>query len=625
MSEAAAPLLEMRDLGVTFATPAGDVEAVADFSLALNAGECVGVVGESGAGKSQALMAAMGLLPPNARTRGSICFDGRELLGMPRHELNALRGASMSMVFQDPLTSFTPHLTIGDQIAEPLVRHRGATWAAARKSAVELLERVHVTDPARRARQFPHELSGGMRQRVMIAMALACGPKLIIADEPTTALDVTIQAQILALLAELKRERGLALVLITHDLGVVATMADRVIVMRAGRVVETGTVEKVLRRPENAYTQSLLAAVPRVSAARTVREAVPAIDSRGVSRASAHASDPQHTAHSQSALLALSNLQVYFPTRGSLFNKGPVLRAVDGVDLDIKPGEAVGVVGESGSGKSTLARAALQLVRASGGTVVWLGNPIDAAGDVAAFRRETQLVFQDPIASLDPRMTVQEIVAEPLRVHRTDLDSAARKSAVADMLKRVGLGNNLLTRYPHELSGGQAQRVGIARAMILKPKLLVCDEAVSALDVTVQSQIVLLLQELKRELQTSILFISHNLAVVQQLCDRVLVLYLGRMMEQGATDALYGTPSHPYTRGLLDSVPLPDPDIQATRLASAAPAPLAGELPSPLAPPAGCVFNTRCPQVRDVCRSRIPAWEAAGPDQWVACHRWREI
>jgi ABC-type dipeptide/oligopeptide/nickel transport system ATPase component len=260
------PLLDVRDLSLTFATPAGDVEAVSDFSLALSAGECVGVVGESGAGKSQALMAVMGLLPPNARTRGSIRFDGRELLGMRPGELNALRGASMSMVFQDPLTSLTPHLTIEDQIAEPLVKHSGATWAAARKNAVELLERVHVTDPARRARQFPHELSGGMRQRVMIAMALACQPKLIIADEPTTALDVTIQAQILALLAELKREHGLALVLITHDLGVVATLADRVLVMRAGRIVETGPVDRVLKRPENPYTQALLAAVPRVSA-----------------------------------------------------------------------------------------------------------------------------------------------------------------------------------------------------------------------------------------------------------------------------------------------------------------------------------------------------------------------
>ena len=630
MNAEGVPVLEVRDLAVTFGTPAGDVEAVADFSLELKAGECVGVVGESGAGKSQALLAVMGLLPPNARTRGSVRFDGRELLGMPPQELNALRGASMSMVFQDPLTSFTPHLTIGDQIAEPLVRHGGSTWNAARRRAVELLERVHVTDPARRAGQYPHELSGGMRQRAMIAMALACGPKLVIADEPTTALDVTIQAQILSLLAELKRERGLALVLVTHDLGVVAGIADRVIVMRAGRIVEAGAVDRVLRRPENAYTQALLLAVPQISnrkpsiAGRLGGEAAShelSPLSGAVARAPAHLGEAQNTARSQVPLLVLSGLQVHFPTRGTLWRKGPALRAVDGVDLEIQPGEAVGVVGESGSGKSTLARAALQLVRASGGHVAWLGNPIDAHRDLAPFRRDTQLVFQDPVASLDPRMTVQEIVAEPLLVHRPDLDALARKTAAAEMLKRVGLGNNLMSRYPHELSGGQAQRVGIARAMILRPKLLVCDEAVSSLDVTVQSQIVLLLQELKRELQTSILFISHNLAVVQQLCDRVLVLYLGRMMEQGTTGALYGTPAHPYTRGLLESVPVPDPDIQPGRLARL----LEGELPSPLAPPAGCVFNTRCPHARDVCRERVPAWEAAGPDQRVACHRWREL
>jgi oligopeptide/dipeptide ABC transporter ATP-binding protein len=625
MNAEAAPLLEVRNLGVTFATAAGNVEAVSDFSLTLKAGECVGVVGESGAGKSQALLAVMGILPANALTRGSVRFDGRELLGMPVRELNALRGARLSMVFQDPLTSFTPHLTIADQIAEPLVRHTGITWSAARKRAVELLERVHVTDPARRATQFPHELSGGMRQRVMIAMALACGPKLVIADEPTTALDVTIQAQILALLAELKRESGLAVVLVTHDLGVVAGMADRVIVMRAGQIVESGAVDRILRRPENAYTQSLIAAVPRIAGGReSVRaHAVAGAASSGSAseagtRTAAHASEGPHTAPSQPPLLELSEVKVHFPTRGGIFKKGPMLRAVEGVDLEIRPGEAVGVVGESGSGKSTLARAALQLVRATGGQVAWLGRAID---DLAPFRRETQLVFQDPIASLDPRMTVQDIVAEPLLVHRPDLESTARKAAVAEMLKRVGLGNNLMSRYPHELSGGQAQRVGIARAMILRPKLLVCDEAVSALDVTVQGQIVLLLQELKQDLQTAILFISHNLAVVQQLCDRVLVLYLGRMMEQGATDALYARPAHPYTRGLLDSVPVPDPDIQPARLAH----PIAGELPSPLAPPAGCVFNTRCPHVRDVCRAQRPSWEAAGPDQRVACHRWREL
>jgi oligopeptide/dipeptide ABC transporter ATP-binding protein len=476
---------------------------------------------------------------------------------------------------------------------------------------VELLERVHVTDPARRVAQFPHELSGGMRQRVMIAMALACGPKLVVADEPTTALDVTIQAQILALLAELKREHAMSMVLVTHDLGVVAGIADRVVVMRAGRIVETGPVARILKRPESSYTQSLLDALPRVDAVATVPRTV------------AHVSPTSSGAHPQPPLLQLTGLQVHFPTRGAWLRKGPVVRAVESVDLVVQPGEAVGVVGESGSGKSTLARATLHLVRATSGQVVWLGKPIEASShrELAPIRRDMQLVFQDPLASLDPRMTVQEIVAEPLRVHRHELDATARRHAVSEMLLRVGLGRNLLSRYPHELSGGQAQRVGIARAMILQPKLLVCDEAVSALDVSVQGQIVALLQDLKREYRMSILFISHNLGVVRQLCDRVLVLYLGRMMEQGATDDLYRQPAHPYTRSLLAAVPIPDPDLQPARLVRA----LGGELPSPLAPPGGCVFHTRCPHAQAICREQPPAWEPAGPHREVACHIWREL
>jgi peptide/nickel transport system ATP-binding protein len=604
--EAGPALLEVCDLGVRFLTAAGEVEAVTEFSLSVHAGECVGIVGESGAGKSQALLAVMGLLPRNARVRGSARLQGRELIGVPVNQLDSQRGADMSMVFQDPLTSLTPHLTIGDQIAEPLVQHRGMTWRDARARALELLAQVHVTDPTRRMEQFPHELSGGMRQRVMIAMALACGPKLIIADEPTTALDVTIQAQILALLAELKRKRGMGMVLVSHDLGVVAGIADRVVVMRAGHIVEAGATTHVLKRPAHEYTRTLLAAVPRID--------TPV-------RASSDSDDA--TLPSTSAeLLKLSALRVHFPSKGTLFRRGPVLRAVDGVDLAVRPGEAVGIVGESGSGKSTLARAALQLVRTTGGSVLWLGKPIETQTKHApSFRRDLQLVFQDPLASLDPRMTVHEIVAEPLGVHRRDLDAAARKKVVSEMLLRVGLGANLLSRYPHELSGGQAQRVGIARAMILRPKMIVCDEAVSALDVTVQGQILALLQDLKREYGTAILFISHNLAVVRQLCERVLVLYLGRTMEQGATAALYDTPAHPYTQGLLEAVPTPDPDLQPLRLGN----PLGGELPSPLAPPSGCVFHTRCPHVLTICRTQVPIPEAAGPHQEVACHRWREI
>jgi oligopeptide/dipeptide ABC transporter ATP-binding protein len=385
----------------------------------------------------------------------------------------------------------------------------------------------------------------------------------------------------------------MSMVLITHDVGAVAGLADRVAVMQAGRIVEQGPVARVLKHPEHAYTQSLLLAVPRI----------------GDFLDSSQEEDVVSTTQ-PAALLSFRNLGVQFRLRNPLFKKAPVVRAVDDVSLDIHPGEVVGLVGESGSGKSTLARAALGLVRTTEGAV-----------DSPHNRRDLQLVFQDPVASLDPRMTVEQIVTEPLRVHEPQMTAEARAKTVEHMLLRVGLGKHLMTRYPHELSGGQAQRVGIARAMILKPKLLVCDEAVSALDVSVQAQILALLRDLKRDSDTAILFISHNLAVVQQLCDRVVVLYLGRMMEEGPTQHLYSAPAHPYTRGLLAAVPVPDPDVQPARLQTT----LGGELPSPVAPPSGCVFRTRCPHAAQVCSEQIPRWEAVRPTHYVACHRWREI
>jgi len=576
-------ILAIDSLSVRYDTAVGEVAAVRDFSLTVREGECVGVVGESGAGKSQAFLATMGLLARHVRVSGSARFDGLELIGQRRAQLDRVRGAGVGLVFQDPLTSLTPHLRIGDQLAEPLVRHRGLSRRAARARGFELLNRVHMTDPARRMRQYPHELSGGMRQRAMIAMALACDPKLLIADEPTTALDVTIQAQILALLAELKRERGLSLVLITHDLGVVAALADRVAVMQHGSIVEQGSVATILKEPAHPYTRQLLAALPQLD---TPAAALP---------------------QPRESLLNMQGVRVHFAA----------LRALDGVDLDVRAGEALGIVGESGSGKSTLARAVLQLLHPLQGHITWLGR---ARPD----RRDLQMVFQDPLASLDPRMTVAEIVSEPLKVHRRELGRGARREAAQAMLQRVALAPQLLDRYPHELSGGQCQRVGIARAMILKPRLLVCDEALSALDVTTQSQIVALIEDLRREYGLALLFISHNLAVVRRLCDRVLVLYLGRMMELAPDAELYGNPLHPYTESLLEAVPVADPDIQPGRLQHA----LQGEPPSPLDPPSGCVFHTRCSHALDLCRRQVPAWEDTGEEgiQWqVACHRWREL
>lgn len=606
--------LSLENLTVTFASAEGDVLAVRDLSLAIASGECLGIVGESGAGKSQALLAALGLLAANGRASGKARFGPVDLLSLRQTELDLIRGARIGMVFQDPMTSLTPHIRIGDQIAEPIVRHTGVSPKEALSRALTLLNQVHVTDATRRMRQYPHELSGGMRQRVMIAIALSCDPVLLIADEPTTALDVTIQAQILALLAELKRSRGMSMVLITHDMGAVAGVADRVAVMRAGEVVELGTVDAVFKAPRHEYTRALLAAIPRLDRnPGCVGGDGAAASVRGVDAATS----------ATAPALVLDDIRVQFKVRTGRFGAQKILRAVDGVSLELQAGEALGVVGESGSGKSTLARAALQLIGAQG-RVVWLGRQVNALTQKAIkpLRRDIQVIFQDPLASLDPRMTAGEIVAEPLQVHRPELDRAARDAAVSRALAHVRLEPALATRYPHELSGGQCQRIGIARAMVLQPRLLICDEPVSALDVTVQEQIVSLLADLKRESGLAILFISHNLAVVRQLCERILVLYLGRMMELAPAAAIRAQPLHPYTRDLLESAPIPDPDVQPGRLARA----LLGEPPSPLSPPSGCVYRTRCPHATTVCAERVPVWEAADDAlRWVACHRWREL
>jgi oligopeptide/dipeptide ABC transporter ATP-binding protein len=609
-----ADVLRLEDLNVTFSTPDGEVAAVKDFSLSVARGECVGIVGESGAGKSQAFLAVMGLLASNGRVSGRASFwasdakpgaDARsgavDLLALRGADLDLVRGARIGMVFQDPMTSLTPHLVVGDQVAEPIVRHLNVSWREARSRALGLLQQVHITDASRRMTQYPHELSGGMRQRVMIAIALACDPELLIADEPTTALDVTIQAQILSLLAELKRARGMAMVLITHDFGAVAGVADRVAVMQAGRVVELDTVGAVMKAPRHPYTQGLLRAV----AASPPRNGSSAAADSGVSA------------------LTISRLNVQFPVPRGWLARPAMLRAVDDVSLELRAGEALGVVGESGSGKSTLARAALLLMRPTSGQIVWMGRSLEglSSSELKPLRRELQIVFQDPLASLDPRMTVGEIVEEPLRVHRPELNADERACAIAEMLIRVGIAPDLVNRYPHEFSGGQCQRIGIARAMILRPRLLVCDEPVSALDVSIQEQIVTLLADLKREFGMCILFVSHNLSVVRRLCDRVLVLYLGRMMEVASSEQLYTGPLHPYARDLLEAVPIPDPDVQPGRLARV----LGGEPPSPLDPPSGCVYRTRCPHATEVCRERVPSWEEAARGHRVACHRWREF
>jgi peptide/nickel transport system ATP-binding protein len=613
--EGAAAVLRIAGLSVGFATPQGEVPAVREVSLAVAGGECLGVVGESGAGKTQLFLAALGLLPAAARVTGKAYLGREPLIGRSQRELDRFRGARAGLVFQDPMTSLTPHLRVGEQIAEPIVRHCGAGWRQARRKALALLERVHVPDAARRMRQYPHELSGGLRQRVMIAIALACEPELLIADEPTTALDVTVQAQILALFAQLKRETGMAMVLITHDFGAVAGVADRVAVMQSGRIVELGTSAAVIQAPRHEYTRGLIARTLALDAGVAERSAAPAAPAVSAARPA-----------TGQAALGITSLTVEYPARTPWRGRAGARRALQDVSLELRAGEALGVVGESGSGKSTLARAALQLIRPAAGRVSWMGRALEGvpARELKRLRRDLQIVFQDPLASLDPRMTVGDIVAEPLRVHEPRLDASARAGEVSGMLARVGLGPEMASRYPHELSGGQCQRVGIARAMITGPRLLVCDEPVSALDAAVQAQVLDLLASLRAERGMSILLVSHNLAVVRRLCDRVLVLYRGRMMELADSQALFSRPRHPYTRELLDAVPVIDPDVQPGRLALVR-LQEAVQAQDEDGVRDGCVYRARCPHAIAECEARTPAWEAAPGGGWVACHRFRQL
>ena len=541
-------LLKVTNLNVSFISRDEDFDAVRGISFEVKKGETLGIVGESGSGKSVTARSIMRLLPspPSYMKEGKIEFQGENLALKTEKEMEAIRGRDISMIFQDPMTSLNPTIRIGKQIAESLIKHQHLTKQQAKKEALELLRLVGIQDSESRYGQYPHEFSGGMRQRVMIAMALACKPSLLIADEPTTALDVTIQAQILNLMKDMQERFDTAIILITHDLGVVAGMCDRVAVMKDGEIVETGTTEEIFKNPKHPYTKKLLNALPRLDEKKKKKPA-PLIKS-GIDR-----NEP---------LLQVNSLKQYFDT-----GKGKQIKAVDSISFHIKPGETLGLVGESGSGKSTTGRAILRLHEPTDGDVLYQGMAVNrlSKSEMKTMRRHMQMIFQDPYSSLNPRFKVLDIIGQALDIHSLSKNNVERKKRVEELLVMVGLEPFHAMRYPHEFSGGQRQRIGIARALAVEPDFIVCDEPLSALDVSIQSQIVELLEDLQQRLGLTYLFIAHDLSMVKHISDRVAVMYAGKIVELAESEELYSNPQHPYTKSLLAAIPIPDPSIESKK------------------------------------------------------------
>jgi peptide/nickel transport system ATP-binding protein len=577
------PVLEVRDLSVDFGVDKKWVPAAIGLSYEVRAGEVLAIVGESGSGKSASSMALLGLLPSNSRVTGSVKLAGRELLGTNEANIRAVRGKDVAVIFQEPMTALNPVYTVGSQIVETVRLHNEVSPDEARLRALRMLELVELPDPEKAFRSYPHQLSGGQRQRAMIAQSLSCDPKLLIADEPTTALDVTVQAEILDLMRNLRNKLDSAIVLITHDMGVVADLADRIAVMRRGVIVETGTAGQIFHNPQHEYTKALLAAVPHLGqggadsvadvdvtaalAAATHVEILSIPEGELIRRerenaaalAAAEAAKPKGD-----PVLELSDVAIEYPKQGRV----PAFRAVEGANLVIYPGQVVGLVGESGSGKTTIGRAAVGLLPVAAGTMRVVGQDISAAKkngrQLHEMRRHVGMVFQDPSSSLNPRLPIGESIGEPMFLAGA-AKGAELQQRIEALLDQVELPRNYRNRYPHELSGGQKQRVGIARALSLKPKLMVADEPTSALDVSVQAKVLDLFQNLQKELGFACLFVTHDLAVVDVLADRICVMQRGRIVEQGTRDQILRNPQEPYTQRLLAAVPLPDPDKQRER------------------------------------------------------------
>jgi peptide/nickel transport system ATP-binding protein len=673
-----AHVLEIEDLSTHIQLTKSVVQAVGNVSMHIEPGETLGLVGESGCGKSMTGLSIMGLLPPGGSIiGGSVKLVGQELVGLPQDELRKLRGNEMAMIFQDPLTSLDPTKTIGYQVAEPVRLHRGASKEEALDRAVEVLGLVGLPKPKERLSDYPHQLSGGLRQRIMIAMALACEPKLLIADEPTTALDVTIQAQILALLDDLKQRLGMSILLITHDMGVIAGHADRVNVMYAGRIVETAETGELFQHMNHPYTQALLASIPRLTMDVKQRLAsIPGIPpdlshppagcrfaprcSRATDKCKAeepgligtsidhmfscwHPVDGQLVLEARPAdsaailqvtepadgaksgetvtdapLLAVTDLVKEFPiTAGILQRQVGSVKAVSGVSFALKKGETFGLVGESGCGKTTVGRLVVALEKPDSGSVALRG--VDVAKmrgpELRRTRKDLQLMFQDPYASLDPRMRVGSIIREPLDIQQIG-GRKERQDRVQELLDEVGLPRNAVERFPHEFSGGQRQRIGLARALTLNPPVIVADEPVSALDVSIRAQVLNLMKRLQASHDLSYIVISHDLAVVKYMADRIGVMYLGKMVEMGSGTDIYERAAHPYTAGLIAAIPVPEPEIARARKGIG----VKGELPSAINPPSGCRFRTRCPFAQEICAEVEPELRNFGPGHIAACH-----